>query len=115
MFDFEYATFADRHEDFYSLHSFGDPFVEPALDAYAAASGVRPSVRWAALHHVYAAFHTLAEALVSGDPAKVANKLRWVRGALASAPGRLLGLPTAASEVASHAATRNPSRNSSSA
>lgn len=95
MFDFEYAAWADRHEDFYSLHSFGDAFTERALDAYAAVSGVRPSIQWAALHHVYAAFYALAGALAAGDPGKVADQLRWVRGALAGAPGRLLG-PTVA-------------------
>jgi aminoglycoside phosphotransferase (APT) family kinase protein len=106
MFDFEYAAWADRHEDFYSLHSFGDAFTERALDAYAAASGVRPSIRWAALHHVYAAFYALAGALATADPGKVADQLRWVRGALAGAPGRLLGLAAAGGEAVSRAETR---------
>jgi aminoglycoside phosphotransferase (APT) family kinase protein len=101
MFDFEYAALADRHEDFYSLHSFGDAFTERALDAYATASGVRPSIRWAALHHVYAAFHALAGALATDDPAKVANQLRWVQGALAGTPGRLLGIRVARTEAMS--------------
>jgi aminoglycoside phosphotransferase (APT) family kinase protein len=95
MFDFEYAALTDRHEDFYSLHSFGDAFAERVLDAYAAASGVRPSIRRAALHHVYAALYALSGALATGDPDKVANQLRWVRGALAGTPGQLLGLPVA--------------------
>ena len=93
MFDFEYAAWADRHDDFYALHSFGDVFTERALAAYAAASGVRPSLRRAAAYHVYAAFYALAEALTAGDPGKVAKQLGWVHGALAGSPGRLLGLP----------------------
>lgn len=93
MFDFEYAAWTERHEDFYALHSFGDEFTARALDAYATASGVRPSIWLAALHHLCAAFHALAEALPTSDPERVARQLRWVRGALAGSPGRLLGFP----------------------
>ena len=107
MFDFEYAAWSDRHEDFYSLHSFGDAFTERALDAYAAASGVRPSIRWAALHHVYTAFYALAGALATGDPGKVADQLRWVRGALAGTPGRLLGLAAAEGEAGANHASKD--------
>jgi aminoglycoside phosphotransferase (APT) family kinase protein len=92
LFDFEYAAVDDRHDDFYALHSFGDAFAEWVLDAYAAASGVRPSIRRAALYHVLAAFDALSGALATGDADKVANQLRWVRGALAGTPGQLLGL-----------------------
>jgi aminoglycoside phosphotransferase (APT) family kinase protein len=95
VFDFEYAALGGRHADFYALHSFADAFAEAVLDAYADASGVRPSIRWAAVHHLYAAFYALAGALATGDPDKVANQLRWVHGALAGAPGRLLGLTVA--------------------
>jgi aminoglycoside phosphotransferase (APT) family kinase protein len=97
MFDFEEAALDDRHADFYGLHSFGDAFTELALDAYATASGVRPSVRRAALHHLLGAFEALAGTLATGDPDWVARRLRWVRGAVAGTPGRLLGLPAARS------------------
>ena len=77
------------------------------MDAYAAASGVRPSIRWAALHHVYTAFYALAGALATGDPGKVADhQLRWVRGALAGTLGRLLGLAVAGGKAVSRAETR---------
>jgi aminoglycoside phosphotransferase (APT) family kinase protein len=97
MFDFEDAAIADRHIDFFALHSFGDEFAEQVLDAYAKASGVRPSVRRAALHHLVAAFEALAGALAEGDPDKTACRLDWAREALAGGPGRLIGRPTAKS------------------
>ncbi len=106
LFDFEEAALDDRHTDLYGLHSYGDAFVAWALDAYAAASGVRPSVRRAALHHLLGAFEALAGALATGDPAMLARRLRWVHEALAGTPGRLLGLPTAGSEAVSRAETR---------
>lgn len=72
----------------------------------AAASSVRPSVRRAALHHLLGAFEALAGALATGDPEWVARRLRWVRGALADTPGRLLGLAAAGGEAVSRAETR---------
>lgn len=93
MFDFEDAALADRHADFRYLHSFGDGYAERVLEAYAAASGVRPSIRRAALYHMLAAFEALSDAVATGKPDKVAYRLGWVRDALTGAPGRLLGLP----------------------
>ena len=101
LFDFEEAALDDRHADLFGLHSYGDAFVGWALDAYAAASGVRPSVQRAALHHLLGVFEALTGALAAGDAAMVARRLRWVRGALAGTPGRLLELPMAGSEAAS--------------
>lgn len=95
MFDFEAAVLDDRHADLYGLHSFGEALAKQALDAYAAASGVRPSIRRAALHHVFAAFSALSEAVATGDPDRMANLFGWVCGALAGAPGRRLGLQVA--------------------
>ena len=106
LFDFEEAALDDRHADLYGLHSYGDAFVEQALDAYAAAAGVRPSARRAALYHLLGAFEALAGALATGDPEWVARRLRWVRGALADTPGRLLGLAAAGGEAVSRAETR---------
>jgi aminoglycoside phosphotransferase (APT) family kinase protein len=108
LFDFEEAALDDRHADLYGLHSYGDAFVGWALDAYAGASGVRPSVRRAALHHLLGAFEALAGARAAGDPAMVDSRLRWVHEALAGTPGRLLGLPAAGSEAVSRAETRIP-------
>ena len=105
LFDFEEAALDDRHADLYGLHSYGDAFAEWVLDAYAAASGVRPSVRRAALHHLLGAFEALAGALARGEPEMVARQLSWVRDALAGSPGRLLGLP-AGGESLSPAETR---------
>jgi hypothetical protein len=106
LFDFEEAALDDRHTDLYGLHSYGDTFVAWALEAYAAVSGVRPSIRRAALHHLLGAFEALAGALTTGDPAMLARRLRWVHEALAGTPGRLLGLPTAGGEAVSRAETR---------
>jgi aminoglycoside phosphotransferase (APT) family kinase protein len=106
MFDFADAALDDRHADFRYLHSFGERYAERVLDAYAATSGVRPSIRRAALYHMLAAFEALSEAAATGDPEKVAYRLGWVRDALARAPGRLLGLPVARSKAMSRAKTR---------
>jgi hypothetical protein len=76
----------------------------------AAASSVRPSVRQAALHQLLGAFEALAGVSATGDPDKVANRLRWVREALAGTPARLLGLPAASSRTASRARTRISNR-----
>jgi aminoglycoside phosphotransferase (APT) family kinase protein len=107
LFDFEEAALDDRHANLYGLHSYGDAFVEQALDAYAAASGVRPSVQRAALHHLLGAFDALAGALSAGDAEMMARRLRWVHGALADTPGRLLGLAAAEGEAASGVSSGN--------
>ena len=51
-------------------------------------------------------FEEAAVALATGDPEWVARRLRWVRGALAYTPGRLLGLAAAGGEAVSRAETR---------
>ena len=93
LFDFDLAAWDDRHVDLYSLHSYGDDFVELTLDAYMTVAGRRPSARRAGLHHLLGAFEALAGALAEGDPYWIARRRRWVDGAIAGAPGRLLGLP----------------------
>lgn len=92
LFDFEDAALDDRHADLRYVHSFGDDFAERVIDAYARAAGVRLSPARVAGYHLLAAFEALAEAIQAGAPGQVARETRWVRHALATAPGRQLGL-----------------------